>query len=192
MSTVAEGARETDSRSRSWWRTIWPAALGLLVAAGTAFGLEDGRDVAAVVAASGFVYLAAAALGRRGVAWSAFGLTFVLVTLAKLAGMDAMAWILVLAGVMLVVGLARRRWQPTWGLPLQAAAMLVLGAVALLAVQVNPQLGGLLVSAALLAHAGWDLYHHRTGRVVTRSLAEFCCVLDVAAAAVVAVVALTT
>lgn len=38
---------------------------------------------------------------------------------------------------------------------------------------------------------GRDVYHHRADRVVTRSLAEFCCVLDVVLAVLVAMVALT-
>jgi hypothetical protein len=41
------------------------------------------------------------------------------------------------------------------------------------------------VSAGLLAHAAWDVYHHRTGRVVVRSMAEFCGVLDTLLALVV-------
>ena len=57
----------------------------------------------------------------------------------------------------------------------------------------------LALAAALLVaglvgrriHAAWDVHHHRTGRVVERSLAEFCAVLDVLVAALVAVVALT-
>jgi hypothetical protein len=40
------------------------------------------------------------------------------------------------------------------------------------------QAGGILVSAGLFGHAAWDVYHHRINRVVTRSLAEFCFVLD--------------
>jgi hypothetical protein len=31
-----------------------------------------------------------------------------------------------------------------------------------------------VVAAGLLGHAAWDVYHHRAGRVVRRSLAEFC------------------
>lgn len=42
----------------------------------------------------------------------------------------------------------------------------------------GPQVAALLVAAGLFGHAGWDLWHHRTGRVVSRSLAEFCGVLD--------------
>lgn len=189
MTTVADKARSTPP-SRSLLSRIWPPALGILVAAGTAIGLTDGRDAAAVVAASGFVYLAAAAVGRRGAAWPAFGLTFVVIALGKLIGLNAVGWMLALASVMLIVGLVRRGWTPTWRLPLQTAAMLVLGAVALLATQTAPTAGGLLVAAALLAHAGWDIHHHRTGRVVTGSLATFCCALDVVLAALVAIVAL--
>ncbi|HEY5880231.1 MAG TPA: hypothetical protein VIU11_15085 [Nakamurella sp.] len=48
------------------WRRTWPAALGVLVAAGTAYGLTDGREVAPIVAASGLVYVAAAATGGVG------------------------------------------------------------------------------------------------------------------------------
>jgi hypothetical protein len=46
-----------------------------------------------------------------------------------------------------------------------------------------------LVAAGLLGHAAWDAYHHRTDRVVVRSLAEFCLVLDTALA--VAIVSVT-
>jgi hypothetical protein len=41
-----------------------------------------------------------------------------------------------------------------------------------------------LVAFGWLAHAGWDVVHHRTGRVVPHGYAEFCGVLDVALAAI--------
>lgn len=37
---------------------------------------------------------------------------------------------------------------------------------------------GLLAGPGLLAHAAWDSHHHRARRVVPRSMAEFCAVLD--------------
>jgi hypothetical protein len=189
----APGAHNNvDRRSRGArvWNTVWPAALGVLVASATAYALTDGRDVAPVVVASGVVYLAAAATGRRWMAWAAFGVTIPLIALTKVTDLDATLWVLVLAGVLLVIGLGNRRLRPWWSFPLQTAAMLVLGTVAVIAMQVNPVVGGLLVAAALLGHAAWDVYHHRTGRVVGRSLAEFCAVLDVLVAIVVAFVAL--
>jgi len=170
---------------------VWPAGLGALVAAGSMVGLADARDVAPVLAASGFVYVAAAAVGRPGAAWPAFGVTFVLIGLAKLTGLDATLWTIALATVLAVVGFALGRARPPWALPLQSVAMLVLGAAALLAVRADATAGGLLVAVVLLAHAAWDVHHHRTGRVVGRSLAEFCVVLDVLLAIGVAVVALS-
>ncbi|UOQ90511.1 hypothetical protein MUN74_06245 [Agromyces endophyticus] len=173
------------------WPKIWPAALGVLVAAGTAYGLTDARQVAPVVAASGLVYLAAAATGRRWAAWVAFGATFIVIGLAKFTELDATFAMLVLAAALFVVGLVGRPTRPWWALPLQSVAMLVLGVVAVVATLADATVGGLIVAVALLAHAGWDVYHHRTGRVVDRSLAEFCAVLDVLVAVVVAFVALS-
>lgn len=174
------------------WRMTWPAALGVLVAAGTAYELTDGRDVAAVVAASGLVYLAAAATRRRWVAWAAFGVTFALITIDKFTGFGAVPWVLALAVAVLAVGLAGRRTSPWWSLPLQTGAMLVLGATALLAISSDAALGGLLVAAALLGHAAWDIHHHRSGRVVDHSFAEFCAVLDILVAVLVAIVAISS
>ncbi|QEO16319.1 hypothetical protein FLP10_17160 [Agromyces intestinalis] len=172
-------------------RTVWPATLGMLVAAATAYGLDDGREVAPVVAASGLVYLAASASGRRWAAWVAFGVSFGLITLDKFTGFEATPWLLGLAAVLVVVGLAGGHTRPWSSLPLQTAAMLVLGATALLAVRLDATVGGLLVAAALLGHAAWDIHHHRTGRVVDRSFAEFCAVLDILVAALVTTIAFT-
>ncbi|MFK4836268.1 hypothetical protein ACI3KY_11125 [Microbacterium sp. ZW T2_14] len=177
-------------RGGDWWPIVWPTALAVLVAAATAYGLADGRDVAPVVAASGLVYLAAAATDQRWAAWVAFGVAFALVTLDKFAGLDAMPWLLALAGALVVAGPASRRTHPRWALPLQTAAMLVLGATAVLALELDPTVGGLLIAAALLGHAAWDVHHHRTGRVVDRTLARFCAVLDVLVAILVGTITL--
>lgn len=188
MSTTTATTAVTPAR-RTLLGRLWPAALGILVAVASAYGLADGRELAAVVAASGFVYLAAAAVGRRGAAWPAFLVTFVLIGASKVVDADPVPILLGAAAVILVVGLARGGLRPAWSLPLQAAAMLVLGGVALLALQLSPTAGGLLVAVGLLAHAAWDVHHHRTGRVVSRSLAEFCAVLDVLLAVLVAIIA---
>lgn len=174
----------------AWWQIAWPIALAVLVAAATTYGLTDGRDVAPVVAASGLVYLAAAATQRRWAAWVAFGIAFALIAVDKFAGLDAMPWLLMLAGVLVVVGPGSLRTHPWWALPLQSAAMVVLGGAAVLALQLDPTVGGLLVAAALLGHAAWDIHHHRTGRVVDHALARFCAVLDVLVAILVGAVTL--
>ena len=175
-----------------WVRRRWPSIAGALVAAGTVLGLSYGSQAASVVAASGFVYLAAAATGHRMMAWPAFGVTFVLVGLGlALPGFNAVIWICVAAVPLLVYGVFNAGWLPVWSLPLQAAAMLILAAAALLAVQSGHVVGGIIVSAALFAHAAWDVWHHRTGRVVLGSLSEFCGVLDVVAGAGILALTLT-
>jgi hypothetical protein len=52
------------------------------------------------------------------------------------------------------------------------------GAAAAIALILSRDAGSYLVAAGLLGHAAWDVYHHRVNRVVVRSMAEFCCVLD--------------
>jgi hypothetical protein len=89
---------------------------------------------------------------------------------------------------LLVHRLLRGAGRPGYGLPLQAVALAGFGGVPGAALLVNPELGAYLVAAGLLGHAAWDLYHHRTNRVVVRSLAEFCLVLDTALAVAIVVV----
>jgi hypothetical protein len=104
--------------------------------------------------------------------------------------LDATWLLLALAVLFFAYGLVRRVRQPGGGLPLQALAMAAFGATAAVALYANEVVGAFLVAAGLLAHAGWDAYHHWANKVVIRSMAEFCFVLDtlLAAAIVVATV----
>lgn len=188
-------APETAARRRPWLVRRWPTIAGIVLAAGLTAaawrGIVDLTGLAHVLAAAGLVYLGAAALGRRDAAWPLFGVTFVVIGVGLLVpGVDATVWMLVLAAILVVYGLLRGALRPPWGLPLQSLAMLVILAVVLAATRLMPPWGGILIGVGLLAHAGWDVYHHRTGRVVARSMAEFCAVLDTLLAIVVIVVAL--
>jgi hypothetical protein len=64
------------------------------------------------------------------------------------------------------------------GLRLQAGGMLAFGSIALVALYVDPNLGGKLVGITILGHAAWDAYHYLQNKVVPRSYAEFCAVVD--------------
>jgi hypothetical protein len=180
----------TGSAVRSITRR-WPTAAGLAVAAISAAGISAGSEVAPVVTASGFVYLGSAALRSRASAWPLFVLSSIFITAGNLVpGFDPTVWMLGTVAVLTGYGLVRGALRPGWGVPLQLAVMVVLGAAALAAVAVNETVGGLLVAAGLFAHAGWDAYHHRTDRVVVRSMAEFCFALDTLLAILVLVVTL--
>ena len=156
------------------------------MAAFVAVGIASGAEVAAVVTASAFVYLGSAALQRRTAAWPVFAVSFVAVGLgSNVDGINATWVMLAIALALIVYGVIRGALRPPWGLPLQTAAMIVLAPVALIAADANKTLAGLLVAAGLLVHAGWDIYHHRTERVVALSMSEFCVVLDTLLAAAV-------
>jgi hypothetical protein len=163
----------------------WPAAAGVVTAGFAGLDITDdgGIGLAPVLAASAVIYLGAAALGRPGASWPLFFGSFAVLALAD----DAATWVLIGAGALLAgYGLLRGAAR---GLPLQAIAMIGFGGAAAVALAVKPDLGAYLVAAGLLGHAAWDVHHHRTGRVVARSLAEFCVVLDtlLATAIIVAV-----
>jgi hypothetical protein len=58
--------------------------------------------------------------------------------------------------------------------------VLIFGAVSLGALAVTPDVGRYLVAAGLIGHSAWDAAHWRAKRIVTRSFAEWCGVLDFA------------
>ncbi len=181
-SNDSDHTQQTPNRRR--WTDVlmhrWPTALGIAVAALAAFDLEDGLEFAALTVLMALVYLGAAALDRR---WSAWVVLLAGLPLAffipSISGIDPSVVLLVAAPVFLVLGVARGQWQRPGGLPLQSAGMLAFGSTVLVALfYVYPDLGGKLVAIAILGHAAWDAYHYLRNRVVPRSYAEFCAVVD--------------
>jgi hypothetical protein len=187
--TSATPYRDTEALPAKGLLRRWPSLVGICLAALTAFDLSDGSELAPIVAASALVYLGTAALRRPGTAWLVFFGTFLVLIVAKLTGADdAPTWVLLgLAVLFLIYGLLRGAARPPEGLPLQAIAMAAFGAVAAIAVLVNGTVGAYLVAAGLFGHAAWDVYHHRVNRVVVRSMAEFCFVLDTLLAVIIVI-----
>jgi hypothetical protein len=171
----------------------WPTAVGVAVAALTAFDLQDGRELAALTILMPLVYLGAAVLDRRWSAW-----VVLLARIAVLALVSSTPQVvpsvgfLVAALVFLALGVARGQWREPGGLPLQTVGMLAFGSIVLVALYVEPVLGGVLVAIGLIGHAAWDAYHYLRDRVVARSYAEFCAVLDLLVGAAVLFVLFTT
>ncbi|HEU5156213.1 MAG TPA: hypothetical protein VFU43_04400 [Streptosporangiaceae bacterium] len=77
-------------------------------------------------------------------------------------------------------------WRPGW-LTLETAGVAGFGAVTLAALSMNPGPARYLLAAGWLAHAGWDIAHHRADRIVPRWYAECCAVVDVLLAAAIVV-----
>ena len=178
--------RNDDRRWTSVLAHRWPTALGVAVAALTVFDLRGGVELAALTVLMPVVYLGAAALDRRRFAW-----------VVLLAGVAVLAFVpsssevvpsvgfLAAALVFFVVGAARGELRKPGGLALQTVGVLVFSSIVLAALYVDADLGGYLVAIALLGHAAWDAYHYLRDRVVARSYAEWCAVVDLLAGAAV-------
>ena len=188
----AGATRGAAQHSGSPWRSLqwWPTLVAIAFAGFVAIDLSSGVEFAPILAASGLVYLGAAALQKPSTAWPLFFATVVVITAASIgvAHFDPTWVFLGLAGLFVAYGLLRGAARPTDGLPLQTIAMIAFGAAAAIALVVNEVVGAYLVAAGLLGHAAWDVYHHRTNKVVARSLAEFCFVLDTVLAVLIVVV----
>ena len=89
-----------------------------------------------------------------------------------------------LALVYLVFGATRGQLRRAGVLGLQIVGLVVFSAFALLATVVDPDVGHHVTGAGFMAHAAWDVLHHRdlsrhdAVGVVPRGWAEFCIVLD--------------
>jgi hypothetical protein len=160
----------------------WPTLAGLALAVFVGLNQEDGRESAPILAASGFVYLGAAALRKPGAAWPLFLGTFAVITATRIDVLPVDAtWVLLGVATLLAgYGWLNRADHAFGALPLQTLAMIGTGAGAAIALIVGGDLAVYVVATGLLGHAVWDAYHHRTNKVVVRSMAEFCCVLDTA------------
>jgi hypothetical protein len=128
-----------------------------------------------------------AALERPGAAWPLFFGSVAVITVGKIVDVDATLIVLGCGVALGLYGLLRGVVRPGHGLPLQTVALLGFGAVAAVALFVDSDLGAYLVAAGLLAHSAWDLHHYRANRVVARSLAEFCLLLDASVAVLIVV-----
>jgi len=157
----------------------WPALVGILAAALVAYDMVSGREMAPILACLALVYLITSVLRKPSSAWVVLGLTLAAVTAVRTATGWSNTWVVLIHGSgVLAIGLWNERTRRSTGFQWQAAAMLVLAPLSVLALTMDVLWGSLLVAAGLFAHAGWDLYHHRKNLVVSRSLAEFCFVFD--------------
>jgi hypothetical protein len=164
----------------------WPTLAGLAamavsvldMATATDTAMDDGRGQGLIVFLAALIYLATAVVGRPGVVWPLFGVSVVAVTLLRL--LDVQLWTALVAGAVsiAIVGLAGGLLRGPRLSAAQVPAMLVFGAAAVVALSLDPALGSYLVAAALIGHAVLDVIVWRAKEVVTRSLAEFCAVLD--------------
>jgi hypothetical protein len=180
----------TTTVRRSWGRKLldrWPTALALGMTAAT-FGGGDSpegvRSLANALVLMQLGYLVVAKLRRRQASWPAIMVGFALIIGLRLLDVISPAAVLAaLALIVLIWGAVDGQLRRPDPLRVQALGMVGFGVLALGGLIANPDLGRWLVAAGFLLHGVWDFVYFRLDRVVARSHAEWCAVLDVIIAA---------
>jgi len=176
----------------SLWRSVlrrWPAVLGLAIAALQLIGGVDRDGVSTVLFVATLCYLGAAVFERRWVAWVGVPVGVLVANVTELTGLDWWIGVAALVPVLLVVGAVTK--APGRTVAVQLLSVLGYGFLAVTALYLGPRVGLAFAGAAVASHAVWDVIHYRRNAVVSRSLAEFCMLLDVPLGVGTIVVALT-
>jgi hypothetical protein len=164
-------------------RRRWPTLLALLMSVAT-LGSTDTDDsvhgLTEVLLLLPLLYLILAVVQRRGASWP--------VLVGLLAGMVALReqdWIapstalIVVALAVLVLGAERGHLRGSSMFRVQTLGMVGFGAIALIGLAVDPDIGRYLAAAGWFGHGVWDYVHLRADKVVSRSFAEWCAVIDI-------------
>jgi hypothetical protein len=161
----------------------WPTALALVLSALTFDGADSGASVFGLAEALLLLplgYLIVAKLERPRASWPVLMCGLSTIIVLRLLDVIAPAAVLVcIALIVLVWAAVDRQLQRSALFQVQALAMLGFGALALIGLAVDPELGRYLVAAGWFFHGLWDFVHLHMNKVVARSYAEWCGVLDI-------------
>ncbi len=174
------------SRRRRFPRALanrWPTALAIGMSAATLGGGKSDDSIGGFSEALlllPMLYVIVAAIRRPQFSWVILGVLLTLVIVLRAVDVVPPSAVLVMVSLVVLVwaGLHGRLHKPDI-LRLQALGMIGFGAVALVGLAVDPDIGRYLVAAGWFLHGMWDIAHLRADRVVQRSWAEWCAVVDV-------------
>jgi hypothetical protein len=176
----------TTPERRPWTDRLkdgWPIALAVGMAALSFGGSGSDEGLAALSEALlllPLLYLVVAKLRRPQASWPV--LVVLITPFVVLRALDVVAPTAVFSAVALIVllwGALDGRLRRPDPFRVQALGMLGFGAIALAGLVVDPDLGRYLVAAGWFLHGVWDLVHFKLDKVVARSYAMWCGILDV-------------
>jgi hypothetical protein len=156
----------------------WPTAVGLLALLANLASGADPHITAMIIIIAATCYLGAAVLGSRPSGWVMVAVTSVAVVVASLAGLDPTVTLIVIGAGLAAFGLIRSTGTHRSDIRAQTLAFVCYSAVALAAMMSVPRLAVYLAAAVAIGHTVWDVVHYLRNKVVSRSLAEACFVLD--------------
>lgn len=182
-SSAQDGATAGMPAALVWVRNRWPTWVAVGGAALGWGGIES-DDVLKGLAEFIFLlqlnYLVAAAVHRRWAAWVGLPVAIAIATVLRAQeSIDPSTVLITLSAAVLLWGAARGLLAPPEAFVVQAVGMVAFAAIALVALAVDPELARYLVAAGWFAHGVWDFAHLRADKVVSRSFAEWCGVVDV-------------
>ncbi|MEY9989320.1 hypothetical protein ABIE67_001352 [Streptomyces sp. V4I8] len=186
MSTPASHTTTHRPHPAAILKRRWPTALAVAVVA-LNVAASGSQDVADAVGGFGetlpllpLIYLVVNQIGQSRFTWPVLGAGLVAVFALPLQEAVAPATVMVaLALVLLAWGALRGTPHGRAGLGVQAGGALVFCGLALAGLAVEPDLGRHLVAAGWFFHGVWDFVHLRLDKVVSRTFAEWCGVIDV-------------
>lgn len=176
---MAETTVDRTPGTHTLWRR-WPTALAVAVAAFMLTGDDVQNSVAEILPLLPLIYLIVAKLRRRGATWPTLVALFAVTS--GLMAQDAVAPSTVFAGMTLAVlvwSVADRQLFRSGEFQLQTIGVAGFGVVALVGLTVDADLARYVVAAGWLAHGVWDFVHLWRDKVVPRSYAEWCGILDI-------------
>lgn len=163
---------------RSAWQR-WPTALALVAGSAMLLGgvtTQTTHDLNEILVQLPVLYLVIAAFGRPRWTWAIFGAGFVVYGVLRQQELVEPTVVFLAVALAAVIWGAGHGGTDVW---LQTAGMVLFGGIALAAFAVHPDVARYIVAAGWLGHAAWDAVHLARNRVVARSYAEACGVLDI-------------
>jgi hypothetical protein len=174
-----------SSLRRPWTGRLkdrWPTGLAVAMSVLMLGGGESDEGLASLSEALlllPLLYLVAAKLRRRQASWPALmALIALFIALRVLDVIAPSAFFTAVALMVLVWGGIAGRLHRADEFRIQALGMVGFGALALAGLAVDPDLGRYLVAAGWFFHGVWDFVHLKLDKVVARSYAECCGVVD--------------
>jgi hypothetical protein len=180
---MSETTAAVRGNGKRVWPWVWPTGLAVLMSA-LSFGGSETEDGVQALSQSLFLlpllYLVVAKLRRREASWPILGALVVpYIGLRAVDVIDPIAVFATVALVVLVWGAVEGRLRGSDPFGAQALGMVGFGVLALTGLVIDPDVGRYLVAAGWLFHGVWDLVHLVLDKVVARSYALWCGVLDI-------------
>lgn len=173
-----------------WTLRRWPALLALALVGpdvvAAALGEKGGsaQFLGEALPMLALIYLIMAKIGNRKITWPIVVLVAGTVAVTEVTGIMAPSTLLVGASLVLLIWvMSTGEIDSTPNLRLQAIGIVFFCGVALAGLAVDPTVGVYVIAAGWFLHGMWDFVHIWRDRVVSKTFAEWCGVLDVLIAA---------